>query len=368
MTRYVGKPRTLFKGEPAKVGRQTNTQPWKISMPHADLTIQSPSTLGSWVMLIAQTVDSYGVDSQTLFKEAGIDLTGKNNAETRFQSSMVALAWQDAVLKTQDPYIAIRVAQLFKSTTYSALGMAMAASRNVYDAMKRCIRYSHIVSEGTLASMEENDEQIAFVLSSRPQFHSHTHIYGISATLCCLFKIFREIGGESLTFKEVHFEQALESKLPFEHFFGCPIYYDSNCNKAVIEKKQAYLEQPFIHTELSCSLDKWIEAQLEKHQNNQVSTQVNKYLLENIATDELDLAKVASDFAMSIRMLQRKLQQEGTTYKQLLNDFRKAHAIKLITQQKLPLSQVSLLLGFNDQSNFTRAFKRWTGTTPYKYR
>ncbi len=281
---------------------------------------------------------------------------------------MVAHAWQNAVLKTQDPFIAIRVAQLFKSTTYSALGMAMAASRNVYDAMKRCIRYSHIVSEGTIASMEENEDQIAFVLSSRPQFRSLTHIYGISATLCCMLNIFREIGGESLKFKEVHFEQSLESKLPFEQFFGCPIHYNSNCNKIVIEKKQAYLEQPFIHAELSCSLDSWIEAQLAKHQKNRLATRVKKYLLAQLHNGELDLAKVASDFAMSTRMLQRKLSKEGTTYKQILNEFRRDHAIKLILDDNIPLSQISMQIGFNDQANFTRAFKRWTGTTPYKYR
>jgi len=331
-----------------------------------DLT--TPTTLGNWVLLIAQAVDSYGVDSECLFKSAGIDLADIKKNETRFLTSQMTDAWQKSVLKTQDPYIAIRVAKLFKSTSYSALGMAMAASRNVYDAIKRCCRYSHFVSEGTMASLEETDHEVAFVLSANPEFKSLTHIYGISATLCCMYQSFRELSGNSLRVKAIHFEQTFESKKPFENFFSCPVYYGSNSNKMVFDKKQAFTDQVFSNCELSSSLDEWIEGYLTRIRQDRLSNRIKKYFTEHMGHTQLDISDVACHLAMSIRMLQRKLHQEGTTYKQLLNDFKKARAIKLITQHKLPLSQVSLLLGFNDQSNFTRAFKRWTGTTPYKYR
>ncbi len=337
-------------------------------MSHPDLTIQPPTILGSWVLLIAQTVNSYGIDSHRLFKDAGIDMTDFKSNDARFPSSMMAQAWQNLILKTQDPYIGVRIAQLFKPSVFSALGIAMAGSRNIYEAMERCTRYSHFVSEGTITSMEEDEHQVAFVLSSNSQFQSLTHIYGISATLCCLLKIFREVAGESLKIKEVHFEQTLESKEPFEQFFGCPVHYGSNSNKIVIDKKQACIEQSFINTELISSLDGWVETQISKLKKHRLSTRIKKYLLEHLPHGEVDQAKVASDQAMCIRMLQRKLSKEGTTYKKILNEFRKDHAIKLIVEDNIPLSQISVLLGFNDQSNFTRAFKRWTGQTPNKYR
>jgi len=327
-----------------------------------------PTTLGSWVLLVAQCLDSYGLDGNALCKEAGIDTDNLNMNETRIPTAMMVGLWEIAVQKTQDPYIAIRVAQFFKSTAYSALGISMSASRNVYDAIKRCCRYSHFVSEGTMASLEETDHEVAFVLSANPEFKSLTHIYGVSATLCCMYQSFRELSGNSLRVKAIHFEQTFESKKPFENFFSCPVYYGASSNKMVFDKKQAFTNQVFSNCELSSSLDEWIEGYLTRIRQDRLSTRIKQYFTENMGHVELELSAVARHLAMSIRMLQRKLHQEGTTYKQLLNDFRKAHAIKLITQHKIPLSQVSLLLGFNDQSNFTRAFKRWTGTTPYKYR
>ncbi len=77
-------------------------------MSYPDQTVQSPTTLGNWILLIAQAVDSYGVDSNVLFRDAGIDLTDIKNNQTRFPTALLAQAWQNAVQKTQDPYIAIR--------------------------------------------------------------------------------------------------------------------------------------------------------------------------------------------------------------------------------------------------------------------
>ncbi len=72
--------------------------------------------------------------------------------------------------------------------------------------------------------------------------------------------------------------------------------------------------------------------------------------------------------ALSPRMLQRRLKEEGTSYTELLDDCRHKLAVKLISHNKLALSEVTYILGFSDQSNFSRAFKRWTGTSPHQYR
>ncbi len=337
-------------------------------MYYKNLTTQTPTILGSWVLLVAKSINSYGVESDNIFKEAGIDLADIKKNDTRFPSAMMKKAWEIAVQRTQDPYIAIRVAHFFKPSSYSALGMSMAASRNIYDAIKRCVRYSHLISDSTISTLEETENDVALVLKSRPEFRYLTHIYGISATLCCMHYIFREVAGNSLRIKEVHFSEGFESTKPLEEFFSCPIFYDSNCNKIVFDKKCVFLEQSFTHSELTRSLDEWTEEYLAQKQEVNMSTLVQKSLLKNLTHSELDQDLIASDLGISIRKLQRMLSEEGTTYSILLNNFQKKLAIKLMSKNELPLSKVSTLLGFSCQSNFTRAFKRWTGTTPKKYR
>ncbi len=330
-------------------------------------THQPPTTLGSWILLVAQAIDSYGLDSNSLFKENGIELTDIKRNDTRYPTGLMSHVWQLAVERTQDPYLAIRVARFFKPSAYGALGLTMAASATVHDALSRFSRYCAMINDGTQVNLAENDNDLCLTLNPYLESKRQSSIYGVSATLCCLYNLLKEVAGEGLLVKEVHFEQYLSSTSKFEHFFSCPVIYGSNSNKIVFNKHQVHTKQHFYHAEFICALDGWIEQQLRKIKQEMTSSKVKNILFKHINGGEFTQQNIASSLAMSTRKLQRKLSDEGTTYTELLNDYRKNLAIKLIIKDTMPLSEVSCLLGFNNQSNFTRAFKRWTGTTPNQY-
>ncbi|SMG64760.1 protein containing Helix-turn-helix, AraC domain domain [methanotrophic bacterial endosymbiont of Bathymodiolus sp.] len=71
---------------------------------------------------------------------------------------------------------------------------------------------------------------------------------------------------------------------------------------------------------------------------------------------------------MSKRTFHRRLQQEGTAYRAILNDLRHELADKYIKDSSLNLNEISFLLGFSEISSFSCAFKRWTGSSPRAYR
>ncbi len=71
---------------------------------------------------------------------------------------------------------------------------------------------------------------------------------------------------------------------------------------------------------------------------------------------------------MCLRTLQRKLSEENTSYKELLDETRRELANQYLRQATLSVSEVTYLLGFSEPSNFSRAFKRWTGRTPSEFR
>jgi len=77
---------------------------------------------------------------------------------------------------------------------------------------------------------------------------------------------------------------------------------------------------------------------------------------------------VAEALYMHVRSLQRKLKDEGTTFKALLNGVRQELAYHYIRDSRLNVNEISFLLGFSDISSFSRAFKRWTGEPPSAYR
>jgi len=80
------------------------------------------------------------------------------------------------------------------------------------------------------------------------------------------------------------------------------------------------------------------------------------------------IEEAASRLAMSKRTLQRQLNQESSSYKEVLNLTRQALAEHYLASSVISPPEISFLLGYQDSNSFLRAFKGWTGTTPGEYR
>jgi AraC-like DNA-binding protein len=91
------------------------------------------------------------------------------------------------------------------------------------------------------------------------------------------------------------------------------------------------------------------------------------YLMKNSYLGILSLEDVASNFNVTTRSLQRRLQEEGVTFQQLADSVRKSLALHYMESGKYQIKEISNMLGYNELSAFSRAFKRWTGKTPVIY-
>jgi AraC-like DNA-binding protein len=83
---------------------------------------------------------------------------------------------------------------------------------------------------------------------------------------------------------------------------------------------------------------------------------------------EVTLESVASRLAMTPRTLQRRLRDEGTTFRRMLDDYRRELASRYLTNALLTVDEVAYLLGFSESSAFHKAFKRWTSKAPAEFR
>ena len=86
-----------------------------------------------------------------------------------------------------------------------------------------------------------------------------------------------------------------------------------------------------------------------------------------IALPWIDQARVARSLNRSASTLQRQLQAEGLSYRTLLDETRRSLAEEYLRDRKHSHAQIAYLVGFSDQSNFSRAFKRWTGSSPRQF-
>lgn len=328
------------------------------------------STIGSWAQFIAQGLTSCGIDSHQLFLDAGINLAETDNPNARFPVHKMSRVWQLAVARSGDPCIALTLATGAYPGMYGGLGLSMISSRTLWDAVSCACRFNRIASDAaTLLLRERSDGNVESVyLMSEAEAAAVTG-EALEAFMATSTHILRSISHDHYAPLEVHFQHNKEAhRQAYEDFFRAPVFFDAEEYKIVLARKD--LDQPCLQAnpELAATIDAWMSEYLARFNTNPLSAKVRKLLTEKLPDGELMQNDVSTEMAMSTRSLQRGLKNEGTSFKELLDVTRQDLALKYISEHQLAIIEICCLLGFSDQSNFTKAFKRWTGQAPSTYR
>jgi AraC-like DNA-binding protein len=94
------------------------------------------------------------------------------------------------------------------------------------------------------------------------------------------------------------------------------------------------------------------------------SREVKQRLETLLEGGDIGIDRIASELGCSRQTLYRRLKEEGVTYEQLLDALRRRLALRYLERDGLGVKQVAYRLGFSDPAAFSRAFKRWTGSSP----
>jgi len=338
-------------------------------MEHNTLIPNTPSTIGSWALLVAKAIESYGLDSHELFSRSNIDLAAiQTNPEVRIPVKQMAELWKLAVKESNDECIALRLNKFYQPNTYSAVGLAFASSRNIMEGLEHCMRYFKMTTDVSKQSIEKVDDNALLHIEIPPE-NEPVAEEAIEAFMSTLISLCRLMGDVDFSPLEVHFKHDKTTRCAeYETFFNCPVLFNQPEHKIVCSI--ADLERPhmFANPGLRKSLEEWIEEHLKQFSQALISTKVKAYILEYMPKGDIELENIARFLNLGLRTLQRKLKAESRNFNELLDECRHHMAIKLLSEQRVPLIEISFMLGFSDQSGFTRAFKRWTDTSPKNYR
>ena len=155
---------------------------------------------------------------------------------------------------------------------------------------------------------------------------------------------------------------------PYRHFYGCPIHFGAHEDSFLISNRVADEPLPTANRQLAGTLDGILAAQLAALDKNNLAARCRSRLLEQLTSGDASAQEIARQLHVSRRTLQRRLAESNTTYQKLVDDTRRDLALRYMEDAGKSITDVTFLLGFSGQSAFTRAFKRWTGISPTRYR
>jgi AraC-like DNA-binding protein len=167
----------------------------------------------------------------------------------------------------------------------------------------------------------------------------------------------------------ISFQHRPDDPNAFERTFGCPIACNATWSGTTLSPAVWHLPLPRRDPLLREMLEQHANALLDRLPNRTgVSLEVQRELIARVSGGDTRVSAVARQLKMSARTLQRRLAEEGSSYQQLLDLARKEAASRYLTESTLAIGEVAYLVGFSEPAPFHRAFKRWFGVTPERFR
>ena len=328
------------------------------------------TTLSTWVLIIAETLESYGVDYKKLFQDLGLNVNALNNANARYDYDAVMKLWQVAADVAEDPCFGLRTVNHMRPTSLHALGYSWMASATLHDAFIRLKRYVRIVNNSVEIEIQEleSETRVAIKPSSKQLILFPT---AVDASLCLIVHLCRLTYGRELrpvkveTTRHKHDKECAEK---INTYFNAPMQYEMHQNSIYFDKNLLNKPLPASNAELARANDIVVSKYLSYLDGTSIAIRTKTKITELLPTGNASEDRIASLLNLSVRSLQRKLKEETTSFKDLLNDTRRELAEEYMELSRMSINEITYLLGFSDPANFSRAFRRWHGISPSQYR
>lgn len=333
-------------------------------------TDESHTTLATWALAIERALIAEGHDPAPIFKLAQIDLSTINNPEARLPIVSMWKLWRSAVEQTQDDAFGITVAEHVFPTHLNALLFAIQSSQSLREIIERLIRYATVVSTIINLSLIEkpNNKQARLRFISLAQDTKRPNA-PFDAFLAIAVKNIRDVMAmEDKGIVKIELRRPEPKNIErFESFFNRPIEFGCEHNDLIFEAKLLDTPLAAANADLARINDQLLDDYLKRLNQKTISLKVKEVILDCLPDSGINQEQVANRLNMSVRNLHRKLAEEETSFKNLLDTIRQDLALRYL-KSAMSISDITYSLGFVDQSSFSRAFKRWTGQSPSQYR
>jgi len=239
---------------------------------------------------------------------------------------------------------------------------------NLGEALARYHDFHRLIYDGS-PLLVELGHHYASIRWEAPELHPTQLTDEIAIALMVQFlKLF--MSGDDIHLHEVHFVNPAPKNISiYEQYFHCKVRFDQPKTQLLIPVSEAFKPLRTGDHTLQQLLLQQAQALLDKLPNStQLDQRLQHAILTGLQKNQYQLDFIAEKLGLSVRQLQRHLQQQRTTFQERVQQVRFMLATEYLKDPHLSLQEIALLLCYSEQSAFQRAFKIWTGQTPQQWR
>lgn len=270
--------------------------------------------------------------------------------------------WEAICAASGDPLLGLRLGSALQVGHLDMVGALLMSCDHYGEALDALLEYYPIIAEGSEFQREQDARQVRLVY--RPSYDVRRE-ERVEAALASLVHLTRWITGERVKPQGLSFSHAARGEPSrYAEVLGCAVAFDGAENALCFAVSD--LDVPLIQANalMREHLRALADAQLERLGAQSLAARVQQLLRQNPRWGK---EKVAEQLELSGRHLNRKLADEGTSFKLLREQVLHGMAEQLLRESSR-LGEVAERVGFSDESAFAKAFRRWSGMTPGQFR
>jgi AraC-like DNA-binding protein len=309
-----------------------------------------------------------GVDIERVAQLAGLPegLLSERREKVKLSTRQFFDIWR-ALAQLSDTSFGLRLGGEVPPEHYDIASVAALHSATLGDALQKVARYKRLLCPEELMLVEDGD---SIRLHTRwTMAKSHAPDLLIDAMFASIITLCRRGTGQSIHPRAIELTRRPDPASPLSHYFGCPVHFNAPLDVLVFDR--ALMHHPFItyNQDMLTVLLPGLEVELAKSlQGDSLPSQVMAILGRSMRGQRPSVNSVAAELYVSPRTLQRRLQQHGYSYQQLLDKTRHRTACQLLAETSLEPGEIAFVLGFEELNSFSRAFMQWEAQTPNRWR
>lgn len=313
---------------------------------------------------------SQGINVSALLGKCGIDPRLLNYPQARIPvQQFIQLCRLSSGQLNDEQYGLLEKPQ--RLGTYRAIAINVVHAKNLGEALKRYADFSNLFENSFEFALNTNHRRAELVVKRRPGMRV-TNNFAVESALMIVHRFSSWLINERIALQDVYIDYPSPPFHEYHYlFYGAPVL--SNQEHSALTFDAAYLERPVVQNE--GKLESYLryapaKLYLPLDESGQFSLQVRKILtkLPDSLTSNTALRDTSRQLEISSDTLRRRLKREGTSFQGIRANIRRELAIHYLASSNDTIESIAYKTGYTEPGAFIRAFKKWTGYTPLKFR
>lgn len=321
------------------------------------------TTPAQYVLILIDLAQASSCDQGDLLAGTSLVQSGVEGIGARVKDEDFVRLVNNALRLTANPALGLDLGLRLNMSAHAVLGQAFMTCRDLGQIMELLMRYYHLLSPALHLDFEVLEERCVLTIISEP--NDVPREFGYELVAAAVLNTLRELLNRP--------DLSLPIEMPYpppphkdryHEVFGDNVRFDCVSGRISLDRDLLDLPLPASNPALRALYENECARLLADLEEEESVAEQTLRLLRKLEGQYPQMPQVAAMLNFSPRTYRRRLEAENQAYQALLDKVRAEHATRYLQNTCLPLATIAYQVGFNDTSNFRRAYLKWTGRSP----